>query len=121
MSKWKVTRITYGKCVNKIDGVQKDYCAHFLAGGEEGTPEAFFCRGCGCHVCFHEKDVETSYDRSTSTVSYTECLKNHSPQTDGTWVDGCREFVAAGEEGTPEALSCAACGCHRSFHKKEYW
>ena len=34
MSKWKETSITYGKCVNKIHGVQKDYCSHFLAGGE---------------------------------------------------------------------------------------
>lgn len=68
MSKWKETSITYihkkktsityGKCVNKILGVQKDYCSHFLAGGKEGTPEAFFCRSCGCHLCFHEKEVE---------------------------------------------------------------
>ncbi|KAF3566666.1 hypothetical protein DY000_02018550 [Brassica cretica] len=58
MRKWKQTSITYGKCVNKIHGVQKDYCSHFLAGGKEGTPEAFFCRSCGCHLCFHEKEVE---------------------------------------------------------------
>lgn len=56
MSKWKETSITYAKCVNKIHGVQKDYCSHFLAGGKEGTPEAFFCRS--CHLCFHEKEVE---------------------------------------------------------------
>ncbi|CAA6669193.1 unnamed protein product [Spirodela intermedia] len=29
------------------------------------------------------------------------------------------EFMAAGEEGTGAALKCAACGCHRSFHKRE--
>lgn len=47
-----------------------------------------------------------------------ECVKNHAPQTGGSWVDVCGEFVAAGEEGTPEVLSCVACGSHRSFHKK---
>ncbi|KAF2537113.1 hypothetical protein F2Q68_00022414 [Brassica cretica] len=60
-----------------------------------------------------------SYGRSAATVNYGECVKNHAPQTGGSWVDGCGEFVAAGEEGTPEARSCAACGCHRSFHKKK--
>ncbi|WZZ90813.1 hypothetical protein YC2023_119392 [Brassica napus] len=95
-------------------GVQKDYCSHFLAGGKEGTPEAFFCRSCGCHLCFHEKEVEkvpvdTLYltGRSAATVNYGECVKNHALQTGGSWVDGCGEFVAAGEEGTPEALSVA--------------
>ncbi|VFQ93429.1 unnamed protein product [Cuscuta campestris] len=34
-------------------------------------------------------------------------------------VDGCREFMAAGEEGTPGSLKCAACSCHRNFHRKE--
>lgn len=34
-------------------------------------------------------------------------------------VDGCGEFMPGGEEGTPEALKCAACDCHRNFHKKE--
>lgn len=57
MSKWREI-VTYGMCVNRIDGEPKDHCRHFLAGGEEGTPEAFFCRGCGCHVCFHWKDVK---------------------------------------------------------------
>ena len=33
-------------------------------------------------------------------------------------VDGCREFLAEGEDGTAAALRCAACGCHRSFHRR---
>lgn len=36
-------------------------------------------------------------------------------------VDGCCEFMPGGEEGTPGALKCAACNCHRSFHRKEVY
>ncbi|CAD5182686.1 zinc-finger homeodomain protein 2-like isoform X2 [Musa acuminata AAA Group] len=52
-------------------------------------------------------------------VRYRECLKNHAVGIGGHAVDGCREFMAAGEEGTLDALSCAACGCHRNFHRKD--
>ncbi|KAH7444167.1 hypothetical protein KP509_02G068100 [Ceratopteris richardii] len=34
-------------------------------------------------------------------------------------VDGCGEFLPAGKEGTLEALKCAACSCHRNFHRRE--
>ncbi|GAB4834829.1 hypothetical protein Ancab_033097 [Ancistrocladus abbreviatus] len=34
-------------------------------------------------------------------------------------VGGCSEFMPAGEEGTVDALKCAACNCHRNFHCKE--
>ncbi|KAK2655135.1 hypothetical protein Ddye_008187 [Dipteronia dyeriana] len=64
--------------------------------------------------------------RNTTTSSYTirsvryvECQKNHAAGVGGFAVDGCREFMASGEEGTPAALTCAACGCHRSFHRRE--
>ncbi|KAG0471612.1 hypothetical protein HPP92_016158 [Vanilla planifolia] len=50
---------------------------------------------------------------------YRECLKNHAVGLGGHAVDGCGEFLAAGEEGTLEGLRCAACGCHRNFHRKE--
>ncbi|KAK1396060.1 Zinc-finger homeodomain protein 2 [Heracleum sosnowskyi] len=50
---------------------------------------------------------------------YKECLKNHAVAIGGNAVDGCREFMAAGEEGTLEALRCAACNCHRNFHRKQ--
>ncbi|CAL9196977.1 unnamed protein product [Musa hybrid cultivar] len=52
-------------------------------------------------------------------VRYRECLKNHAVGIGGHAVDGCGEFMAAGEEGTLDALRCAACGCHRNFHRKE--
>lgn len=54
-----------------------------------------------------------------STVKYRECQKNHAVSFGGHAVDGCCEFIAAGEEGTLEAVICAACNCHRNFHRKE--
>ncbi|KAL6647536.1 hypothetical protein ACP70R_014973 [Stipagrostis hirtigluma subsp. patula] len=51
-------------------------------------------------------------------VRYAECRRNHAASMGGHAVDGCREFLADGEEGTSGALRCAACGCHRSFHRR---
>ncbi|CAO2206840.1 unnamed protein product [Urochloa humidicola] len=51
-------------------------------------------------------------------VRYGECRRNHAASMGGHAVDGCREFLAEGEEGTTAALRCAACGCHRSFHRR---
>lgn len=68
--------------------------------------------------------VKKDYSSSTSssvvrTVRYAECQKNHAANIGGYAVDGCREFMASGEEGTNAALTCAACGCHRNFHRRE--
>lgn len=52
-------------------------------------------------------------------VRYGECQKNHAANIGGYAVDGCREFMANGDEGSTEALNCAACGCHRNFHRRE--
>ncbi|KAH7654209.1 ZF-HD homeobox protein Cys/His-rich dimerization domain-containing protein [Dioscorea alata] len=57
--------------------------------------------------------------KKTRLVRYKECRKNHAAEIGGYAVDGCREFMASGEEGTSQALYCAACTCHRSFHKRE--
>lgn len=56
---------------------------------------------------------------ASSSVRYRECLKNHAASMGGHVTDGCGEFMPSGEEGTPEALRCAACDCHRNFHRKE--
>ncbi|PIN15239.1 hypothetical protein CDL12_12115 [Handroanthus impetiginosus] len=53
-------------------------------------------------------------------ISYRECLKNHAANIGGNVTDGCGEFMPSGDEGTLEALKCAACNCHRNFHRKEY-
>ncbi|KAI0495520.1 hypothetical protein KFK09_021821 [Dendrobium nobile] len=61
-----------------------------------------------------------NFNRSAgSGVRYRECLKNHAVAIGGHAVDGCGEFTAAGEEGTIDALRCAACNCHRNFHRKD--
>ncbi|XP_068488196.1 zinc-finger homeodomain protein 2-like [Phaseolus vulgaris] len=52
-------------------------------------------------------------------VRYRECQKNHAVSFGGHAVDGCCEFMPAGEDGTLEAVICAACNCHRNFHRKE--
>ncbi|XAR51740.1 hypothetical protein NMG60_11006457 [Bertholletia excelsa] len=72
------------------------------------------------------KRDDQGYSRNTSnsnstvrTVRYGECQKNHAAAIGGYAVDGCREFMASGEEGTNNALTCAACGCHRNFHRRE--
>ncbi|CAJ1971709.1 unnamed protein product [Sphenostylis stenocarpa] len=54
-----------------------------------------------------------------SVVRYRECQKNHAVSFGGHAVDGCCEFMPAGEDGTLEAVICAACNCHRNFHRKE--
>jgi ZF-HD homeobox protein with Cys/His-rich dimerization domain len=51
-------------------------------------------------------------------VLYGECRRNHAARMGRYAVDGCREFLAEGEEGTSGALRCAACGCHRNFHHR---
>ncbi|KAL9229152.1 hypothetical protein vseg_004650 [Gypsophila vaccaria] len=57
--------------------------------------------------------------RSTTAVRYRECLKNHAVNIGGHALDGCGEFMPAGHEGSLDALKCAACNCHRNFHRKE--
>ncbi|KAJ0692560.1 putative transcription factor ZF-HD family [Helianthus annuus] len=53
-------------------------------------------------------------------VRYGECQRNHAANVGGYAVDGCREFMASNEEeeGTEALLTCAACGCHRNFHRR---
>uniref|UniRef100_A0A1J3GYZ7 Zinc-finger homeodomain protein 6 n=1 Tax=Noccaea caerulescens TaxID=107243 RepID=A0A1J3GYZ7_NOCCA len=55
----------------------------------------------------------------TRSVRYRECQRNHAASSGGHVIDGCGEFMPTGEEGTAESLLCAACDCHRSFHRKE--
>ncbi|KAK9270739.1 hypothetical protein L1049_026322 [Liquidambar formosana] len=47
-------------------------------------------------------------------VKYRECMKNHAASIGGHANDGCGEFMPSGE-----SLICAACGCHRNFHRRE--
>jgi ZF-HD class homeobox domain-containing protein len=52
-------------------------------------------------------------------VRYRECQKNHAASIGGHAIDGCGEFMPGGEDGSADALRCAACDCHRNFHRRE--
>ncbi|KAG7633974.1 ZF-HD homeobox protein Cys/His-rich dimerization domain [Arabidopsis suecica] len=68
-----------------------------------------------------KKENQKPKTRVDQGAKYRECQKNHAASTGGHVVDGCCEFMAGGEEGTLGALKCAACNCHRSFHRKEVY
>lgn len=51
--------------------------------------------------------------------NYKECLKNHAVAVGGHALDGCGEFMPSGPHGSLDALKCAACHCHRNFHRKD--
>ncbi|GAU14168.1 hypothetical protein TSUD_169940 [Trifolium subterraneum] len=55
------------------------------------------------------------------TVTYKECLKNHAANLGGHALDGCGEFMTSptATSADPTSLKCAACGCHRNFHRRE--
>ncbi|XP_054797766.1 zinc-finger homeodomain protein 4-like [Prosopis cineraria] len=58
--------------------------------------------------------------KKKTIIKYKECLKNHAASMGGHATDGCGEFMAEGEEGTPDSLKCSACKCHRNFHRKHF-
>ncbi|KAK9278868.1 hypothetical protein L1049_028447 [Liquidambar formosana] len=47
---------------------------------------------------------------------YRECLRNHAASLGSYATDGCGEFTM--DDSSPGDLQCAACGCHRNFHRK---
>ncbi|KAF5734061.1 zinc-finger homeodomain protein 4-like [Tripterygium wilfordii] len=47
---------------------------------------------------------------------YKECLRNHAASLGSYATDGCGEFTL--DDTSPNSLQCAACGCHRNFHRK---
>eukprot|EP01018_Ginkgo_biloba_P038552 Gb_35888 [translate_table: standard] len=68
----------------------------------------------------HAEEAPRNVDSSSRKgVRYRECRKNHAASIGGYAVDGCGEFMPGGEEGTTAALKCAACNCHRNFHRRE--
>ncbi|KAG6627721.1 zinc-finger homeodomain protein 10-like [Carya illinoinensis] len=54
-------------------------------------------------------------DQSTNDL-YRECLRNHAASLGSYATDGCGEFTL--DDTSPGSLQCAACGCHRNFHRK---
>ncbi|KFK25766.1 hypothetical protein AALP_AA8G156900 [Arabis alpina] len=58
---------------------------------------------------------------SEAVATYKECLKNHAAGIGGHALDGCGEFMPSPSfnSNDPTSLTCAACGCHRNFHRRE--
>ncbi|KAK8526034.1 hypothetical protein V6N12_020515 [Hibiscus sabdariffa] len=58
---------------------------------------------------------------SPMVLSYKECLKNHAASLGGHALDGCGEFMPSpsATPTDPASLKCAACGCHRNFHRRD--
>ncbi|XP_057419528.1 zinc-finger homeodomain protein 11-like [Lotus japonicus] len=58
---------------------------------------------------------------SMVVVSFKECLKNHAASLGGHALDGCGEFMPSSSTNPtdPRSLKCAACGCHRNFHRRD--
>ncbi|RWR77324.1 ZF-HD homeobox protein family [Cinnamomum micranthum f. kanehirae] len=54
-------------------------------------------------------------DNKRSEV-YRECLRNHAASLGSYATDGCGEFIS--DDSSGGGLQCAACGCHRNFHRK---
>ena len=54
-------------------------------------------------------------------VTYKECMKNHAASIGGHALDGCCEFMPGPttNPSDPTSLTCAACGCHRNFHRRD--
>ncbi|KAJ9535926.1 hypothetical protein OSB04_un000914 [Centaurea solstitialis] len=67
----------------------------------------------------HQQPPPPSATSMAVVIRYKECLKNHAAAMGGKATDGCGEFMAGGDEGTLEALTCSVCNCHRNFHRKE--
>ncbi|CAH8319953.1 unnamed protein product [Eruca vesicaria subsp. sativa] len=61
------------------------------------------------------------YHHPTLLFTYKECLKNHAAALGSHALDGCGEFMPSPSfvSTDPTSLKCAACGCHRNFHRRE--
>ncbi|KAG5605420.1 hypothetical protein H5410_026912 [Solanum commersonii] len=51
-------------------------------------------------------------------VKYLECRHNYAARSNGYELDGCGEFCPTSAPETLESFICAACHCHRNFHRK---
>ncbi|XP_009776697.1 zinc-finger homeodomain protein 6 [Nicotiana tabacum] len=61
-------------------------------------------------------------DKANDNI-YRECLRNHAASLGSYATDGCGEFTLDDNNNNntsprSASLHCAACGCHRNFHRK---
>lgn len=73
------------------------------------------------HHLHHNNNNNNSNGQQQQHVSYKECLKNHAASIGGHALDGCCEFMPGptANPSNPTSLTCAACGCHRNFHRRD--
>ncbi|KAJ8480488.1 hypothetical protein OPV22_024215 [Ensete ventricosum] len=75
----------------------------------------------GKTVSFHNGTLRKHHQRQPAAAVeeflYRECLKNHAASLGGHALDGCGEFMLS-PAADPSSLRCAACGCHRNFHRR---
>ncbi|WCJ44254.1 Zinc-finger homeodomain protein 2 [Euphorbia peplus] len=63
----------------------------------------------------HQHQCSKSQPPFFNNLKYKECLKNHAASLGGHAHDGCGEFMPPSDH----SFTCAACGCHRNFHRRE--
>ncbi|GFQ01614.1 zinc-finger homeodomain protein 3 [Phtheirospermum japonicum] len=57
--------------------------------------------------------------RQQVLVQYTFCQRNHATPHGPLFIlDGCGMFEPSGPNESPEAMVCAACRCHRNYHRR---
>ncbi|KAJ4832954.1 Zinc-finger homeodomain protein 10 [Turnera subulata] len=69
----------------------------------------------------HHHNHHHHFSAPPAVVTYKECLKNHAATLGGHALDGCGEFMPSptATHTDPTSLKCAACGCHRNFHRRD--
>ncbi|CAH8348671.1 unnamed protein product [Eruca vesicaria subsp. sativa] len=72
-------------------------------------------------ISFSNGIIKRHHHHHPITVTYKECLKNHAAAIGGHALDGCGEFMPSptSTPSDPTSLKCAACGCHRNFHRRD--
>ncbi|XVE85854.1 hypothetical protein DITRI_Ditri17bG0125000 [Diplodiscus trichospermus] len=81
------------------------------------TKSLLLLNNCSSNIIFHHHH----HHHQEMVVSYKECLKNHAASLGGHALDGCGEFMPCptATSTDPTSLKCAACGCHRNFHRRD--
>lgn len=69
---------------------------------------------------FSNGTLKRHHPPPSRTVFYRECLRNHAAALGGLALDGCGEFMPSplSTPSDPTSIKCAACGCHRNFHRR---
>ncbi|KFK26902.1 hypothetical protein AALP_AA8G308300 [Arabis alpina] len=72
-------------------------------------------------ISFSNGIIKRHHHNHHHIFTFKECLKNHAASLGGHALDGCGEFMPSPSSIStdPTSLKCAACGCHRNFHRRE--